>query len=127
MQQKVIFSFRFNGLKNGFLEFLTGVFEDINNIFRSQFLMFCPEEDIYLATLKWIKYDLDSRRSKLFDLISHLKFHVLNKNFLVKIIGKEPLIRDDKQCFNKLVEMYEALLLEGIENVTFTKSYKSYF
>ena len=76
--------------------------------------MFSPEEDNYLAVLKWIKYDLENRRHQLYNLISHLKFHVLSRNFLVKIIGKESLIRDDKQCFNKLVEIYESLLLAGI-------------
>lgn len=92
-------------------DFLSARFEDAENIVRSEFLMFASEEEIYLAAIKWVKYDLEPRREKLFDLISHLKFHLLNKNFLVKVIGKETLVRDDKRCFEKLVEMYEAMIL----------------
>ena len=80
-------------------------------------MMYAPEEEIYLSIIKWVKYDLENRKVHLFELISYLKFPLLKKSFLIKIINREPLITDDRHCQQKVIAYYEALLLVRVSEL----------
>jgi hypothetical protein len=91
---------------------LDSSFSVIEELLQSQDLIFSTEDELFLAVIKWVKFD-NSRLSKLFTLISYLNFNLFSRNFLVKIVGEESIIREDKNCFSKLVKMYEVFVLQN--------------
>ena len=63
--------------------------------------------------MEWVKFDESSRAEHVSILIADLRLQLLKRKFLVKVISREPLIRNDRSAFETIVDFYEALLLVG--------------
>jgi len=92
-------------------DFLEANFEVIFEIFCSKFLMFAAEEDIFISALNWIKHEPESRKEKISDFLKILKLKLINRHFLVKVIGQEKIIRENPECYSQVVQMYETVLM----------------
>ena len=75
--------------------------------------MFAAEEDIFISALNWIKHEPESRKEKISDFLKILKLKLINRHFLVKVIGQEKIIREDPECYSQVVQMYETVLMKS--------------
>ena len=107
------FNHYFKSTYKPLLGFLEANFEVIFEIFRSKFLMFAAEEDIFISALNWIKHEPESRKEKISDFLKILKLKLINRHFLVKVIGQEKIIRENPDCYSQVVQMYETVLMKS--------------
>ena len=76
-------------------------------------MIFAPEEGVFGAMMEWVKFDESSRAENVSKLIADLRLKLLKRKFLVKVLSREPLVRNDRSAFQTIVDFYEALLLVG--------------
>lgn len=62
------------------------------------------EERVFSAVLNWIKHDLAERKKNIAELISNVRLPLLNREFLMENVETEPLVREDPQCKELLLE-----------------------
>ena len=56
------------------------------------------EEIVYNATLKWIKFDLESRRLFIGDVLEQVRLPTINLDYIETVIEKDPLIQSFEKC-----------------------------
>ena len=56
------------------------------------------EGEVYDAVLKWVKFKTEDRKIFLKDLLSHVRFPLLTRKFLIDRVTKEELIITDSSC-----------------------------
>jgi hypothetical protein len=69
------------------------------------------EEEVYEATMKWIRVDMDSRKGCLTELLKCVRLSLLERSYLVIEVGMEPLIRGCDICRDLVDEAKDFLLL----------------
>lgn len=92
-------------------DFLALSLEELKFILDSDDLIFAPEEGVFGAMMEWVKFDESSRAENVSKLIADLRLKLLKRKFLVKVLSREPLVRNDRSAFQTIVDFYEALLL----------------
>uniref|UniRef100_A0A1A9WRP9 BACK domain-containing protein n=1 Tax=Glossina brevipalpis TaxID=37001 RepID=A0A1A9WRP9_9MUSC len=79
-------------------EFLQLSFVEFKAIITDDDLYVQSEENVYRSVLKWVKYDLETRRSHLSELMGHIDLALVRPEFLQNHILTEPLFENDLQC-----------------------------
>ncbi|RVE70271.1 hypothetical protein OJAV_G00062530 [Oryzias javanicus] len=84
---------------------------ELTRLLRQERLVVCGEEEIYTAALRWLKYDLSSRKPYRVEVLSCVYFPLISKSFLLKTVQAEPLILDSLECVKMLLEGFRYHLL----------------
>ncbi|KAL9915483.1 kelch-like protein 17 isoform X1 [Glossina fuscipes] len=92
-------------------EFLLLPFEEVKDLISNNQLNISSEEKVFHAVLNWIKHDLDERQNHIAELMSHVRLPLVSRDFLMTCVETEPLIRDDAQCKELLLEAMKYHLL----------------
>ncbi|XP_047134904.1 kelch-like protein 20 [Hydra vulgaris] len=106
-------------------EFLLLNVEQVCDIIQSDELNVISEEDVFRAVLKWVHFDLIDRRSKLKDVLQHVRLPILNAKFLVSVVSTDMLIKNDAGCRELVDEAKNYLLLPEQRAVMHGPRFKS--
>lgn len=69
------------------------------------------EEQVYMAVMRWLRHDLESRRQYLSQLMTHVRFPLIDTRFLVTRVSTDSLIRQDQATFDLVDEAKASYLL----------------
>ena len=62
------------------------------------------EERVYVAIVKWVKFDIKERSKYFYELLSEARLPLLSIKFIMKYVDTEPLVRNCLQCRDLLDE-----------------------
>ena len=85
----------------------------VYEIFCSKYLIFASEEELFTSAINWTKHDPETRKDKIPEFLKILKLKLINRHFLVKVIGQEKLIQDSAESYSHVVKMYETVLMKS--------------
>nr|VZH91272.1 unnamed protein product [Spirometra erinaceieuropaei] len=92
-------------------EFLLLPLNQLVDLLSSDDLSVRNEEQVYLAAMRWILYDLSTRLPHLPMLLQHVRLPLLSPKFLVGVVGANSLIRSSECCRDLVDEAKNYLLL----------------
>ncbi|XP_029341386.1 ring canal kelch homolog [Acyrthosiphon pisum] len=87
-------------------DFLSLSSEEVVKFISSDELSVPSEEKVVECVIRWLKYDLDSRKCNLPKLMEHVRLPLASKNYINLKVVKEPLLNNCPEC-KKFI--YEAL------------------
>lgn len=61
--------------------------------------------------MKWVQHKVPERRSELPSVLEHVRFALLEREYLVSRVSSEPLIRQNETCRDLVDEAKDYLLL----------------
>ena len=93
------------------MEFLELNCEELIKLLQNEDLNVQSEEQVYESALKWVKYEEDQRKHLLPAILEHVRLPLLERSFLVSVVGTEPLIKHNEKCRDLLDEAKDYLLL----------------
>ncbi|XP_065216286.1 kelch-like protein 17 isoform X2 [Planococcus citri] len=85
-------------------EFFTLSFEELLSIISSDQLNVSKEESVYTAVMDWVKYNSSERSQCVPKLLEHIRFPLMQREFLMSNVEPENLVRDDADCKEYLLE-----------------------
>lgn len=80
--------------------FLQLDFDQVQDLLSSDGLQVVSEMVVYNAAVGWIKHDLPTRESHLYDVLSVVRFNYLSREFLTETVAEEPLVLSDKDAMS---------------------------
>ncbi|KAM4586731.1 kelch-like protein 3 isoform 1-T1 [Fundulus diaphanus] len=92
-------------------EFLTLSLQQVSSLISSDQLTVSTEEKVFEAMISWIKYDKGSRLEHMPRLMEHVRLPLLSRDYLVKIVEEEALIKNNNTCKDFLIEAMKYHLL----------------
>ena len=92
-------------------EFLSLNQEELSQLMQSEELNVCREEQVYESLMRWVKHDIKERRQFLPEVLKHVRLPLLDRSYLVSIVGTETLIRQNESCRDLVDEAKDYLLL----------------
>lgn len=82
------------------------------------------EEDVYEATLNWVKHDAKSRSIHFSRLFQHIRLTSVSKYYLHTNVGGEELVKVNRSCVDFLLNAMKILSLMTPESVGSTPPFK---
>lgn len=92
-------------------EFLELSAQELAGLLESEDLNVDREEQVFESVMKWVKHDVENRRSKLASVLKHVRLPLLERSYLVSHVGAELLIRQNEECRDLVDEAKNYLLL----------------
>ncbi len=92
-------------------EFVDLSVDEMITLVRSEDLNVQSEEQVFESVMKWVKHDVENRKKSLADLLKHVRLPLLDRTYLVSIVGTEPLIKQIEDCRDLVDEAKDYLLL----------------
>uniref|UniRef100_A0A3Q2P6C9 Kelch like family member 3 n=1 Tax=Fundulus heteroclitus TaxID=8078 RepID=A0A3Q2P6C9_FUNHE len=92
-------------------EFLSLSLQQVSSLISSDQLTVSTEEKVFEAMISWIKYDKGSRLEHMPRLMEHVRLPLLSRDYLVKIVEEEALIKNNNTCKDFLIEAMKYHLL----------------
>nr|XP_018670316.1 kelch-like protein 12 isoform X1 [Ciona intestinalis] len=71
---------------------------ELNSVLQSHELVVTSEKVVYEALIRWVKYDLESRKPYFISLFQHLHLQLVDLEYLSDTIRRESLVRDNPLC-----------------------------
>ncbi|XP_060872835.1 kelch-like protein 2 [Metopolophium dirhodum] len=93
----------------GCKEFLSLSSEQVVKLISSDRLPVSSEEKVFESVIRWVKYDLSSRNSILPQLMEHVRLPLTSKDFILKYVLTEPLIKNCLKCYQYVFEALNTL------------------
>ncbi|KAL4085410.1 hypothetical protein QTP88_027269 [Uroleucon formosanum] len=93
-------------------EFLALSSEQVIKLISSDKLVVPSEEKVFESVIRWVKYELGSRKSILPQLMEHVRLALTSKNYILKNVAEDPLIRNCLKCNHYVNEALNSLLLK---------------
>ncbi|XP_060063819.1 kelch-like protein 12 [Ylistrum balloti] len=78
--------------------------EQVKSLIRSDELQVNSEEPVFNAVMTWVKYDPDTRKEYLAQLLQHVRLAMLSARFITDVVDDEPLIKRCHECRDLLDE-----------------------
>lgn len=93
-------------IRNQFMQVAQNSMEDIVRLNFAEILEIIKDEDIrvekeemvYEIVIAWVNFDVESRRRCLLELLGHVRLPQLNRNYLINVVEKEPLVSENEEC-----------------------------
>lgn len=85
-------------------EFLNLSFADVKELISRDELHVVSEEQVFEATMRWVKHDNETRSPNLPELLALVRLPLLTPHYLADHVAKEKLIRTSHQCRDLLDE-----------------------
>ena len=92
-------------------EFLQLDMAEFAELLQSEDLNVETEEQVFESVMMWVEHDVASRHAHLSSLLQHIRLPLLDRNYLVKKVGQNPLIRKCTACRDIVDEAKNYLLL----------------
>ena len=92
-------------------EFLLLPQDQLIDILSSDELNVVSEEQVYNATMKWIRYNIPERKGKIAEVLQHVRLPLVSARFLVGVVSADLLIKNDESCRDLVDEAKNYLLL----------------
>uniref|UniRef100_A0A1B0G0M3 Kelch-like protein diablo n=1 Tax=Glossina morsitans morsitans TaxID=37546 RepID=A0A1B0G0M3_GLOMM len=90
-------------------------FEEIKELIKNVQHVIKPEDSAYKAAINWVKHDLEKRKDHLGELMSQIRLPVVSTELLTNHIVAEPLLRQDNNCCQFLIEALNSQLTRVTE------------
>ncbi|XP_029347586.1 ring canal kelch homolog isoform X3 [Acyrthosiphon pisum] len=100
-------------------EFLSLSSEQMVKLIACDELKVPSEEKVFESVIRWIKYDLDSRKGILPQLMEHVRLPLTSKDYILKKIVEEPLVNNCLKSKDYVIEALHFHLLKSNELVSF--------
>lgn len=84
-------------------EFLELTLERLKQFISSDLIDVRNEEIVYEAVMRWVKFDVDERRSYLPELLNEVRLGVLDMSSL-RLIERDPLVTASPECYSLVTE-----------------------
>lgn len=94
-------------------EFLQLSYEQVLHLIRNDQLLVTGEEKVFECVIAWINYDRTGRNGHVAQLMECVRLPLLPKEYLLQTVEHEPLLQDDLQCKDLLIEALKYHLLKG--------------
>jgi len=104
-------------------EFMTRPYEEIINLIKRDELNVVNEEFVFIAVMRWIKCDAETRSSLLPSLLVQVRLPLLTPQVLADKVSPEEMIRSSLECRDLLDEVRDYHLMP--ERRAQLKSFKS--
>ncbi|XP_060874123.1 kelch-like protein 2 [Metopolophium dirhodum] len=85
-------------------EFLSLSSEKVIQLISSDKLTVPSEEKVFESVIRWVKYESSSRKYVLPQLMEHVRLPVTSKNYILKHVVQEPLIKNCYKCKDYISE-----------------------
>ncbi|XP_070558637.1 kelch-like protein 12 [Ptychodera flava] len=72
--------------------------EEIQKLTQSDDVQITTEEPVFEAVLSWVKYDVDSRKEFLPELLAYVRLPLLSPKYITDTVDTEPLIKGSLAC-----------------------------
>ncbi|KAF7228584.1 kelch-like protein 3 isoform X2 [Nothobranchius furzeri] len=92
-------------------EFLGLSLQQVCCLISSDKLTVSTEEKVFEAMVSWIKHDKPARLEHMPKLMEHVRLPLLSRDYLVKIVEEEALIKNNNTCKDFLIEAMKYHLL----------------
>ena len=92
-------------------EFLLLPLSQLIEICSSDELNVRSEEQVYQATMSWVKFNIGERRQHLPLVLQHVRLPLLSPKFLVGTVSADILVKSDEACRDLVDEAKNYLLL----------------
>ncbi|XP_071497831.1 kelch-like protein 12 [Diadema antillarum] len=79
-------------------------YEDILELITDEKIRVEKEECIYDIVVKWVKFDTTFRKPLFPRLLSHVRLPLINRDYLLSVVGKEELVSEFEECCSMLAE-----------------------
>jgi kelch-like protein 2/3 len=101
-------------------EFLTLSSDQIENYLRSDSLSVDTEERIFESVITWIQHNPSERQERLGQLMQHVRLPLLSQEYILHRVEKEPLLQEDIQCKDFIIEALKYHLLKNEQKLVFS-------
>ena len=85
-------------------EFYSLTFDRIKFLISNNNLAVDDEEEVYIALISWIKFDMQNRQRFVNELFSFIKLPLIRREFLTTIIASEEIVKSSEFCKDLLIE-----------------------
>ncbi|CAH0392150.1 unnamed protein product [Bemisia tabaci] len=92
-------------------EFLLLPFSQVEELISNSQLNIACEEKVFLAVLSWVKHDPVERLPSIAKLMKHVRLPLVSRDFLMTAVDSEPLVRENPECLELLLEAMKYHLL----------------
>ena len=92
-------------------EFLHLPLCQLKEILSSDELNVVSEEQVYNASMRWVRNNLAERRDKLSEVLQHVRLPLVSARFLVGVVSSDLLIKNNDSCRDLVDEAKNYLLL----------------
>lgn len=87
-------------------EFVELSLEGLLDLVSSDYISVPREELVYEAVMRWIHHDLQDRRDKVADILSHVRFPFVSPHYLQDVVERDELLRDELFCQGLIQEAH---------------------
>eukprot|EP00118_Oscarella_pearsei_P021971 m.250499 g.250499 ORF g.250499 m.250499 type:complete len:506 (+) comp40321_c3_seq15:80-1597(+) len=109
------------------LDFLELECDNVVEILSSDELCVTGEQQVYEPVMAWVHHAPQRRAKDLWTVMQHIRFTMLDYEFLLRVVDKDDLIKEDENCLDCLIEaldlMAEAAEEEGNHRLSKVCSY----
>jgi kelch-like protein 2/3 len=103
-----------------FEEFLNLTHDQVEAFVRSDSLSIPSEEKIFECVIAWIQNDPLNRQNHLGRLMQHVRLPLLSEEYILQRVDKEPLLQDDLQSKNFIIEALKYHLMKKGDKLIFS-------
>ncbi|XKL66770.1 hypothetical protein PGB90_010190 [Kerria lacca] len=92
-------------------EFFLLSFEELLSIVSSDQLNAPNEESVYTAVIDWLKHCFDEREQHATKLLQHIRFPLMQKDFVMNYVEPESVVKSDPNSKEYLMEVMKYYLM----------------
>ncbi|XP_063588131.1 ring canal kelch homolog [Penaeus indicus] len=100
-------------------EFLSLTSQQVIKLISSDRLTTPSEEKVFECVMSWVGGDLPNREQYLAELMEYVRLPLLSQDYLIQRVEEEPLLKQDTQCKDYLIEAMKYHLLKGEQKALF--------
>ena len=89
-------------------EFMSVETDTVCRILSLENIAITCEEQVYEAVIGWLNYDIEGRREDAYRVLQTIRFPSMNREYLMHITDNEPIIRDDPNCLQLIINAIQS-------------------
>ncbi|XP_064600633.1 kelch-like protein 2 [Liolophura sinensis] len=100
-------------------EFLSLPALHVCKLISSDRLTVTSEEQVFEAVITWLQHDLPNRGENVAQLVEHVRLPLMPQEYLVQRVEAEPLIKENSNCKDYLIEAMKYHLLKPEQKMVY--------